>query len=94
MDRDTPSPDPATPPTALWRRAAGIGGRGLLWLPGTLLGALLAGCAALWLWAGTEGSLALMNDRKITCLFVVNPVAQPFHLGSAANLLSINSDVE
>ena len=58
MDRDTPSPDPATPPTALWRRAAGIGGRGLLWLPGTLLGALLAGCAALWVWAGTEGSLA------------------------------------
>jgi translocation and assembly module TamB len=48
------------PPTPSTRGRSTLAwlGRALLWLPATLLGAVLAGALALGLWAGTEGSLA------------------------------------
>ncbi|MFW2354977.1 translocation/assembly module TamB domain-containing protein [Hydrogenophaga sp.] len=48
------SPDPK----ATRRRALGGIGWFALWLPGALLGLVLAGAIALWVWAGTAGSLA------------------------------------
>jgi translocation and assembly module TamB len=47
-----------TEPQKAGRRALGGLGWFALWLPGALLGLVLAGAIALWVWAGTAGSLA------------------------------------
>ena len=51
-------PAPSTTPRSAWHHALAWGARALLWLPATVLGALLAGALALGIWAASEGSLA------------------------------------
>ena len=51
-------PAPSPPPRSAWHHALAWGARALLWLPATVLGAVLAGALALGIWAASEGSLA------------------------------------
>ncbi len=51
-------PAPSPTPRSAWHHALAWGARALLWLPATVLGAVLAGALALGIWAASEGSLA------------------------------------
>ncbi len=52
------APHTPSPPRSAWRTVLAWGGRALLWLPATVLGAVLAGALALGIWGASEGSFA------------------------------------
>lgn len=79
---ETP-PTPA-PPQGAWRTSLVWGARALLWLPATVMGAVLAGALALGIWGASEGSLAQLLRWGLAWQAGHAPAAGRITLGDTA----------